>query len=338
MANRPIRILTAATLFSIALIVVSAFTRSAARTDYILIVNKSDSTLTVVDATTREVKGTVPTGQGPHEVSASPDGHYAYVSNYIGAPGDRGHSITVIDLDTMKALEPIDLLPNRGPHGSTVSADGKWLWVTTEVSKTINKIDLASRKLVGSIETGPLSTHMIVLCESKGKSYSTSIQSGAVAIVDIKSGKLIKQLPTAAGAEGIAISPDNKYVLVSNREAGSVSVIDTATDEIVKTVNTGNYPIRVKVTTDGKHALVSNMRANEIAEIDTKTWEVTRRLPVGQNPVGILLSPDGNTAYVAGTASDKVAIVDLKSWKVTSELSAGREPDGLAYAKRSGKN
>src|SRR3954469_1904446 len=119
MANKSIRILTVATLFSIALIVVSAFTRSAARTDYLLIVNKSDSTLTIIDAATREVKGAVPTGQGPHEVSASPDGRYAYVSNYIGAPGDRGHSITVIDLDTLKPMEPIDLLPNRGPHGST---------------------------------------------------------------------------------------------------------------------------------------------------------------------------------------------------------------------------
>src|SRR5215831_15523751 len=125
----------------------SAFSNTAAQSDYILIVNKSDSTLTIVDTATREIKATVPTGQGPHEVSASPDGRFAYVSNYIGTPQDRGHSVSVIDLDKLKALDPIELLPNRGPHGSTVSSDGKWLWVTTEVSKTINKIDLSSRKL-----------------------------------------------------------------------------------------------------------------------------------------------------------------------------------------------
>ncbi len=53
----------------------------------LLIGNKSDDTLTFVDAETLEILGETTTGQGPHEVAASPDGKWAYVANYEG-PGD----------------------------------------------------------------------------------------------------------------------------------------------------------------------------------------------------------------------------------------------------------
>ncbi|HZS48733.1 MAG TPA: hypothetical protein VFC63_26915, partial [Blastocatellia bacterium] len=127
--------LALASVFAIAIAFLLLGFKPAPQSDYLLVVNKSDSTLTIIDAATHEVKATVPTGQGPHEVSASPNGRYAYVSNYIGTREDRGHTITVIDLDNFKALDPIELLPNRAPHGSLVSSDGKWLWVTTEVSQ-----------------------------------------------------------------------------------------------------------------------------------------------------------------------------------------------------------
>src|SRR5258708_10131580 len=62
---------------------VFALTLSAAETpkSALLVLNK-EGNLAIVDPTSGQVVGRVPTGEGPHEVTASTDGRLAFVSNY----------------------------------------------------------------------------------------------------------------------------------------------------------------------------------------------------------------------------------------------------------------
>src|SRR5437773_8308951 len=97
----------------------------------LLVLAKSDQTLSIVDPTTLNVLGRVPSGPDPHEVVASTDGRFAYISNYNGG----GNMISVVDLAAVKASPPIDLGPLRAPHGLAF-AGGK-LWFTAEGPKVI---------------------------------------------------------------------------------------------------------------------------------------------------------------------------------------------------------
>src|SRR5690349_9359312 len=81
----------------------------------LLVLAKSDLTMSAVNPTTLKVTGTVPSGPDPHEITASSDGRMAYIANYNGG----GNIITAVDLVQMKALAPIDLGPLRAPHGLT---------------------------------------------------------------------------------------------------------------------------------------------------------------------------------------------------------------------------
>ena len=72
-----------------------------------------------------EVLGTVPTGQGPHELVASTDGKTAFASNYGTGPAP-GHTISMIDIAAMKELRRIDVAPLCRPHGLAF-ANGKRL-------------------------------------------------------------------------------------------------------------------------------------------------------------------------------------------------------------------
>src|SRR5438552_8623996 len=76
----------------------------------LLMLNKSDSTLAIVDPQTLKVVGRVPTGNAPHEVTTSPDGRFAYVSNYGTGP-EPGNSLSVIDLVAMKEIKRVDIAP-----------------------------------------------------------------------------------------------------------------------------------------------------------------------------------------------------------------------------------
>src|SRR5579864_9500606 len=87
----------------------------------LLVLNKEDSALAIVDPVSGKVVGRVATGEAPHEVAASADGKIAFVANY-GAR-DPGATISVIDLTSQKELHRVDLGPLRRPHGITF-ADG----------------------------------------------------------------------------------------------------------------------------------------------------------------------------------------------------------------------
>lgn len=318
-------------LYASGMVALSVIPAEAKTPDLLAVVNKSDSSLSLMDIASGRARAVVPTGKGPHEVVASPDGKYLFVSDYVGVPGDRGHTLTVIDVAGGKPSGTVELLPNRAPHGLAISRDGKWLWATCEVTRTIAKVDVNSRKLVNSIATGDAGTHMLALAEPTHKAYATSIDKGMVVVIDLSGEKDIKHVATGPGAEGITVTEDGKYVLVTNRQAGTLSAIDTSKDEVVKTIEVGKFPIRVKTIPSKPMALVTNMEGNEIVEVDTVRWTVTRRLGVGDKPVGVALYPRGDFAVVANTAANKLTLIDLKSWKRLRDIDAGKEPDGMAY-------
>src|SRR6478752_5025375 len=130
----------------------------------LLVLAKSDLTLSVVDPTTLKVLGQVPSGPDPHEVVASTDGRTAYISNYGGGSLT---TITPVDLVAQKALDPIQLGALRGPHG-LMFVGGK-LWFTAEGSKVIGRYDPATRQIDLVLGTGQNRTHMIYVFADLGR-------------------------------------------------------------------------------------------------------------------------------------------------------------------------
>lgn len=298
---------------------------------WLVVVNKSGSTVSLVDPATRREAATLPTGFTPHEVATSADGRWAYVTDY--GTGDRpGSTITVLDLEQRRNTGTIDLLPHTRPHGIAMADDGT-LWVTTEGSRHVLHVDPAARTVLQAVETAQQTTHQVAVSARHGRVYTANIGSGGVTAVDARSGEVLAQIPTGAGAEGIDVAPDGNTVYVTNRVAGTLSEIDVASNAVTRTLEVGAYPIRVRVLADGHTLLVSNAQANEVAVVDREAWRVARRIPVGAMPVGILLHPGGRVAYVANTADDRITVIDLANWRVVGEIVAGDEPDGMAWAR-----
>ena len=83
-------------LLCLLLLVVSAVSHPGGAGPKLVVLNKEDATLVTVDPATGRILGTVPTGDGPHEVTVSDDGTTAVVGNYGGAQGP-GNTLSVID-------------------------------------------------------------------------------------------------------------------------------------------------------------------------------------------------------------------------------------------------
>jgi YVTN family beta-propeller protein len=293
----------------------------------LLVLNKSESVLAVVDARTLKVVGRVPTGEAPHELATSPDGRFAYVSNY-GAGPQPGSTLSVIDLAAMKEVKRVDLAPLLRPHGITYAAGS--VWFTAEGSRAVARYDPASGRINWLMGTGQQTTHMVVIAPDGKKLYTANIGSNTVSAIEPSSGRLAT-IQVGQGPEGIDISPDGRELWVAHRGDGMLSVIDVATDKVKETFQVGEMPIRVKFTPDGRRVLISNARGNEVAIFDAATRKVWKRVAVGAVPVGILITPDGQRAFVASTQANKVSVINLADGVITGIIEPGREPDGLAW-------
>src|SRR6266478_1251819 len=101
-------------------LMVTAAAAVVAQAQTLLVLNKEGS-LSIVDPGTKKVRGSVRTGDGPHEVET--DGKLAYVSNY-GSGQAPGTTLSVIDIAAQKEMHRVDLGALRRPHGLFV-AEGK---------------------------------------------------------------------------------------------------------------------------------------------------------------------------------------------------------------------
>jgi YVTN family beta-propeller protein len=293
----------------------------------LLVLNKSENTLVTVDPATLKVVGRYPTGNGPHEVTVSADGKFAYVSNY-GTGSQPGHTLTVIDLSAGKSKE-VDLDKLQRPHG-IVESGGK-IYFTAEGSQTVARFDPNTERVDWSRKTNQNVTHMVVVLPTGKKLYTANIGSNSVTAVDLDKPEGVKQIAVGKGAEAIDLSPDGRELWVGNRGDGTLSIIDTASDAVKATIEVGKVPIRLKFTPDGKRVLVTDAQAGELIVIDAPSRKIVKRVAVGGTPVGLLITPDGRRAFVAATSDDKVFEINLAELAVGRSLLPGREPDGLAW-------
>jgi YVTN family beta-propeller protein len=314
----------------------------------LLVLNKSEATLSLLDLESGEVRGTVPTGTGPHEVAVSADGKTAVATDYGQREG--GHTLTVVDVPGRRVLRTIDLGTHRRPHGIQFLPKGGAVAVTTEGSGRLLVVGLDPGAVTTDIATEARVTHMVVLAPDGRRAYTANIGSGSASVLDLEAGKLVRNVKTGAGAEGIDVSPDGTVLAVTNREADTVAFVDTATLEVQARVPCASFPIRCKFTPKGDRLLVSCAKSGEVAVLDAATRKETGRIALrekaaedqegrmfgglgdGPVPVGLLIPPDGTRAFVACTNADVVVELDLGSLTVRRRLKAGKEPDGLGWS------
>jgi YVTN family beta-propeller protein len=296
----------------------------------LLVLNKEDATLAIVDPASGKVLGRVPTGPGPHELVISFDGTTAFASNYGTGPAP-GHTISMIDIASQKEVRRIDVAPLSRPHGLAF-AGGK-LYFTAEANRKIARYDPAANKIDWEFETGQNTTHMVLPTKDLKTIFTSNITSDSVSAIEQRDGTWSQTvIPVGKGPEGIDLSPDGREVWSAHSGDGGVSIIDVATRKVTQTLALGTKRSnRIKLTPDGKFALISDLDAGDLLVLDAIARKEVKRLAVGKQPEGVLVAPDGARAFVAVNGDNNVAVIDTRTWTIVSRLSTGTGPDGMAW-------
>lgn len=159
---------------------------------------------------------------------------------------------------------------------------------------------------------------------SPADGYDTSF----VSRVNLKSYTIDAVYPVGSVPKVVAVTPDNKFILVSNWCSYTVTVISVDSGKTVKSVKIGRYPRGIAITQDSVYAYVAEMGGSGVHRIDLRDFSKTF-LPVGINPRAVVLSPDQKVLYVTLNSSGKIAAWDLEKSNLIKSVRTGKTARSL---------
>jgi YVTN family beta-propeller protein len=303
----------------------------------LLVANKGNQTLGIVDPETgREVAEIPEGGITGHEVAASPEGSMAYVPIYgnsgVGKPGTDGRTMAVIDLASRRVVKTLDFDKPLRPHCAVFGPKNGLLYVTTELADSITVIDPKSLTIVSSIPTGQRESHMLAITHDGQRGYTANVGPGTVSAIDLVAQKPLANIPISRQTQRISLSIDDRWAFTADQTAPRLAVIDTSTNKVQTWIKLPTLAYGTAPTLDGRWLLITLPTANKVGVLDLESMKMARMVDVDKLPQEILVRPDGEVAYVSCMASGKIAAINLKTWNVDKLINAGPQADGLAWA------
>jgi YVTN family beta-propeller protein len=319
----------------------------------LLVLEKSDNMLAIVDPAKLQVVARVPAGPDPHEIVVSADGKLAYISNYGGSDSSL-NTITVIDLAARKALPPINLGALRSAHGLAI-AGGK-LYFTAETNKTIGRYDPATQSVDWVLGTGQDRTHMVMVSESLDRIVTSNVSSGTISIIELVSSPMGGFGPPPGNPPGNIFVAGSAPAAGGPPPGGPLPGMGPPPGGLRKTwhvtnVAAGHGAEGFDVSPDGKEIWAANAQDATVTIIDVASKKVTQTVPIlvrGANR--LKFTPDGKRVLIsglgAGSAGSSLVVLDTATWKEVKQLNLGggasgivMVPDGSrAYVAVSGKD
>jgi YVTN family beta-propeller protein len=251
------------------------------------VTNDSGNSLTPIDPNTgKPAAKTIPV-EDPYNMYYTPDGRFALVV------AERLHRLDFRDAHSF-ALHHSLVLPCVGADHMDFSADGSYALVSCEFSAQMVKVDIQHERVVDTLTLRAGAAPQDVKLSPDGKVfYAADMNSGGVWLIDGVNLRVLRFMPTGAGAHGLYPSRDARYLYVTNRAAGSISVVSFRTRHIVKTwhIAGGGSPDMGNVSADGKVLWLSGRWSAAVYAISTKNGRLLARIPVGRGPHGLCVWP-----------------------------------------------
>ncbi len=130
----------------------------------------------------------------------------------------------------------------------------------------------------------------------------------------------------------LAVSPDGKWLVVSNWCSYDVSIVNTATASQVSRFFVGAYPRGIAISPDSQTAYVAIMGGDDVVTINLQTQQKAGEFVVGENPRHLVMSPDGQFLYVTLNGPGRAVKVSLADDKVVASTYTGQDERSMAIS------
>jgi YVTN family beta-propeller protein len=162
--------------------------------------------------------------------------------------------------------------------------------------------------------------------------YQNQFGPSFVYRIDVAKLKIDDAIQVGPVPKYVAVTPDGRFVLVTNWCGYDLSIVSSRLGRQVKTLPLGPYPRGIVVTPGGKTAYIAVMGSTNIARLDLRTWKISWLYGVGSGPRHLVISPKGRWLYATLNGEGTVAKIDLRRGVVVRKVSTGNAPRSMAIS------
>ncbi|TDN69346.1 beta-propeller fold lactonase family protein [Paraburkholderia sp. BL10I2N1] len=299
---------------------------------------------TATRITLLSVIAVIGTGATPSRAAAPT----AYVTSETAGVG-------VIDLDQMTLAKTFPV-GDDGPRGLSLNADGTRLLVANKKTGDLAEIDTSTGQVTRRVKIGKNPEFVRVrggyayVTYEPGDTGAPPSASGGkddddeankppaeIAVIDLKSLKVIHSVKSGHETEGVEFSPDGKLLLVTNEGDDTVSVYRVGTGEPYRTVELpkGSRPRGIRASPDGRQYVVTLENSNKFVVLDADDLKTVKTVDTKLGPYGVAFDPSGKHLLVAAARDKTLQVFDAKTYEHISDAEIGQRcwhfsftPDG----------
>jgi YVTN family beta-propeller protein len=310
--------------------------------DAVFVVNGEDSSISVIEASSDEVVGTIRLSnvEYPHHVYLSSDRG----TMLVAVPGidlsgghDGGHGAghdaaggAVLALDTttgtLKAARRLD-----APNHNAVFAPIGTIWTSQIASPgAVLILDPVTLSTTSTIQVG-VDPAEVTFAASGSHAFVANTGSDTVSVFD-PTGAPIRTISVGDAPVGAWPGTDGQ-MYVDNEAGKSLTVIDTTTIAVTRTIDLGFTPALAAVAPSGE-LWVTDTDTGKLVFLRAADGTRLGELITGAGAHAIAFSGDGAKAYVTNQTAGTVAVVDVQAKSVIKTVVVGAKPNGIVFRPR----
>jgi DNA-binding beta-propeller fold protein YncE len=253
------------------------------------VTNDTGNSLTPINPRTGRPRGGPIPVDDPYNMYFTPDGRYAIVV------AERLRRLDFHDAHSFKLHHALPV-PCAGVDHMDFTADGRFLLASCEFSGQMVVVDVARERVVRTVNLpdGHIGMPQDVKLSPDGRIfYVADMYANGLWEIAASTFRVLRFLPTGAGAHGLYPSRDARFLYVTNRNAGTISVLRFRTRRIVATWHLPGRasPDMGGVSADGKVLWLSGRYAGEVYAISTRNGRTIATIRVGSGPHGLSVWP-----------------------------------------------
>ena len=194
-------------------------------------------------------------------------------------------------------------------------------------SKWFNMTGTRSGKAISRCAIAGICVTIALASDAKAyKAYVSNEKSNTISIIDTAERKVVGTIKVGQRPRGIAITKDQKYVLVAVGDDDTIQMIDTTSNKVVDTLPSGPDPELFTDDPSGRLLYVANENNNTVTIIDIERRARLGDVEVGVEPEGMGLSPDGKILVNTSETTNMAHFIDTATRQIVANILVDARP------------
>jgi len=329
----------------------------------ILVASESGDIVTELtwDGTALSVAKVVPVGimpadiDGPHNVTAAPDGSAWYVTIAHGTPYGSLWKMSA-GTDSLLGRAPLEMFPTTialTPDGALAFVANSDFHGDHPRTNVVTIVQTAAMTPLTNLPACDM-PHGVKVNHAGTFVYVSCMNSDEILEIDRQSLRITRRHKTGEQPEHasagppihatpgahdcmptfVSVSPDDRRLYVACNHGNSLQVIDAASLALVREIPVGTGAYNVEPSADGRWIIVTNKKAQSVSLVDAQSLTEVAKIPTSKPlPHGVAYSPDGRWAFISqesvGIDPGAVDVIDLTTRVRVATIPVPRQPTGI---------